>query len=348
MMRRAVTWFDGGDWHEGVVTADADGVRLLPGGSTAGLPRLDGVVTGGFTDHHVHLQLVDATRLADSTLGRVVDLGGDPAVLAVIALHNSGVLTRTWPDAAEYAPIGGKTPELRRSAGVEILFAGAFLTPPGGYPGGRAWAPAGSVREIADEDAAERAIVEMKDAGAARIKVASNSTAGPVFSDDMLRTIIRMAASHRMPIVAHAEGRGEAQRVVRLGAQRLAHAPFTERLSDAETAAQVASASWISTLAIHGGEEYDTAVDNIRSFHTAGGRVLYGTDMGNGPTPIGLNPHEIAALRDAGIDGSDLLQCLDPTDPRDSGSRLLFFPGGSPDDADPLIARPLTTADLEA
>lgn len=318
-MRFAAWWFDGGDWRDGVVFADDGKLRLLSESPAAGLPRLDGVITGGFTDHHVHLQLVDAAALADSVLGHVVDLGGNPDVLA---------------------------PAAERS-GLEITFAGAFLTPPGGYPSDRAWAPDGSVREITDADAAQRAIVEMKDAGATRIKVASNRTAGPVFSDELLRAIISIAASHRMPIVVHAEGLGEAQRVVRLGAERLAHAPFSERLTDSEIAAQAASASWISTLAIHEEEVYDIAVHNVRRFHAAGGTVVYGTDMGNDPVPVGLSPREIHALREAGIDGDDLLQALDPLDPRDSDSPVLLFPGQSPDAADPLHARPLTADDLK-
>lgn len=345
-MRAAVTWFDGGEWYEGVVVDSRSGLRLLPDADTTGLRRLDGVIAGGFTDHHVHLQLVDFMPLAASVLGRVVDLGGDPAVLS--AVHNSSELARTSTDLGdldENAPVLEESPTL---GGIEVLFAGAFLTPPGGYPSDRSWAPPGSVREIADEDAAERAIVEMKDAGAVRIKIASNSTAGPVFADPLLRAITAIAASHRIPIVVHAEGRGEAQRVVRLGAGRLAHAPFSERLSDSEISGQAASAAWISTLAIHDGEAYDIAVDNVRRFHVAGGSVLYGTDLGNGAMPVGLNPREISALRDAGIDGAELLRSLVPVDPTDPASRLLFFPGDSPESADPLNARLLIPADMEA
>ena len=331
-MRAAVTWFDGGAWRDGVVAVAAAGLRLLPDADSVGLPRLDGVVSGAFTDHHVHLQLVDPAPLADSVLCRLIDLGGDPEVLGRAA----GVDLRRVASG-----------ELRTPGSVEVLFAGAFLTPPGGYPSDRAWAPTGSVREIADADAAERAVVEMKEAGATRIKVASNSTAGPVFSDEMFRTIARIAAQHRLPLVAHAEGRGEAQRVVALGAAALAHAPFSERLTASEIAAQAAAASWASTLAIHTGEAYEIAAYNVRRFHEAGGTVRYGTDMGNGPMPAELSPGEIAALKDAGVDGTDLLESLAPSDPRDPDSRLLFFAGQTPDLPDPLRARPLLSTDLK-
>ncbi|CAI7569657.1 unnamed protein product, partial [Penicillium discolor] len=97
----------------------------------------------------------------------------------------------------------------------------------------------------------------------------------------LFRAIVELAAAHGLPVVAHAEGPGEAQRVVRLGASQLAHAPFTERLDDEEIAEQAVRASWISTLAIHDPAARAIAIDNAARFHAAGGTVRYGTDMGN-------------------------------------------------------------------
>ncbi|WP_091227054.1 hypothetical protein [Microbacterium sp. 3J1] len=316
----AATFFDGEGWRDGVLGIEDGRPVLRDAWATPGMRRLDGVLVGGFTDHHVHLQLVDHTLLAASSLGRVVDLGADPRVLS----------------------------ELRSSLddqGVAIEFAGAFLTSVGGYPTDRDWAPVDSFREVADATAAEAAVGEMADAGASCIKVASNRTAGPVFDDALFGVIVENAHARGLPVVAHAEGRGEAQRVARLGADRLAHAPFTERLTDDEIAAQAASVSWISTLAIHGGADLRIALDNVRRFHAAGGTVLYGTDMGNGPTPVGVNGQEIAALRDAGITGAALLRALAPQKPLDPASVLLRLPGT---DADPTLARALTGADLKA
>ncbi len=313
----AATFFDGEGWRDAVLDTTDERPTLRDAWTTPGMPRLDGVLVGGFTDHHVHLQLVDHEDLAASALGRVVDLGADPSAIAALA----------------------------SAGGVVVEYAGAFLTPVGGYPSDRDWAPDGSFRGIVDAADVERAVREMADAGASCIKVASNSSAGPVFDDALLGTIVGAAHALGLPVVAHAEGRGEAQRVARLGADLLAHAPFTERLTDAEIAEQAASVSWISTLAIHGGADLHVALDNVRRFHAAGGTVLYGTDMGNGPTPVGLNPQELAALRDAGVTGVDLLRALAPHDPREPRSRLLLLPGV---DADPALARPLTRADLKA
>ncbi len=325
----AATLFDGERWRDGVVGLGADGrPRLRDEAPFPGTPALVGRIVGGFTDHHVHLQLVEQTLLASSRLGRVVDLGGDPSTVAGIVRHHSGDPSTGRGSAASRA----------------VHYAGAFLTPPGGYPSDRAWAPAGSVREIADPAAAATAVAEMAAAGASGIKVASNSTAGPVFSDALFRAIVELAAAHGLPVVAHAEGPGEAQRVVRLGATQLAHAPFTERLDDEEIAEQAARVAWVSTLAIHDPAARAIAIDNVARFHAAGGTVRYGTDMGNGPTPVDLNPAEVAALRTAGLDDDALLRALAPVDPLDPRSLLLLLPPGS---ADPLTARPLTPADLK-
>lgn len=337
----AATFFDGERWREGVVVAGEDGrPRLGDAAAPSDAPRLAGRVLGGFTDHHVHLQLVDHGLLATSRLGRVIDLGGNPAVLRALAVPHSSEAAEPGTYDAGSRPSGAETPELR----TDVRFAGAFLTPPGGYPSDRDWAPAGSVREVADEGAAAAAVAEMAGAGASCLKVASNSTAGPVFDDDLFRAIVGLAAAHRLPVVAHAEGPGEAQRVVRLGATRLAHAPFTERLDDAEVARQAATASWISTIAIHDDRDRATALDNVRRFLATGGTVLYGTDMGNGPTPVDLHPAELSALREAGLHGDALLRALAPVDPLSPSAPLLLLPDGS---TDPCDARPLTAADLK-
>lgn len=311
-----------------------------------------GIVTGRFTDHHVHLQLVDHALLAGSRLGRVVDLGGNPKVLRALArtarMENvretgAGPAFSIRPSGHKMENAGENAPEpalsIRDSAPV-VEYAGWFLTAPGGYPSDRGWAPVGSVREIADSASAAASVTELAAAGAGFIKVVAHSEAGPVLDDDSFRAVVAAAATHGLPVVAHAEGAGQAQRAARLGASRLAHAPFTEQLTDDEIAEQAASIQWISTLAIHDAAHRAIAIDNVRRFARAGGTVLYGTDMGNGDMPVDLNAAEIDALREAGIDGIRLLQALAPL----SGDpRPLFLPAG-----EPALARPFTPADLEA
>lgn len=342
---RAVTYFDGTALCEGVLVSDAGELTLRAEAAPAGVPRLEGIVTGLFTDHHVHLQLIDPAPLISSRLGRVIDLGGNPAVLRA-ALHNSGDSSQIADTAESNASGAAVSPELRAlrtlRKHVEIEFAGAFFTAVGGYPSGRDWAPEGAVREIADADTAARAVQEMKDAGASWIKVVANSDAGPVLGDELFGAIVHAAALHDLPLVAHAEGTNQAQRAAQLGASRLAHSPFAERLTDSEIAEQAASVSWVSTMAIHEGSQFAHVVENVRRFAAAGGSLLYGSDMGNGPTPVDLRDSEITALREAGVEGSDLLRSLDPGDPLAPGAELLLLPDG-----DPVLSRRLARSDLK-
>lgn len=282
------------------------------------MPPSPFVVLGAPTDAHVHLGLVDRDAVARSVLGRVVDLGGD--------------LTAPRSLAGE----DGIPP-------VRVEIAGPFLTAPGGYPSDRGWADPSWVREIVDAEIAAQTIDEIADAGARFVKIASNSTAGPTFSAEMLVVLVTEAARRGLPTVVHVEGPGEASRAVRAGANYLAHAPFSELLSAAEIAEHAERVIWISTLAIHppGSPEREAAVENTAAFHAAGGRIRYGTDMGNGPTPAGLNLGELDALRGAGLTTSDLLVALDLADARDPASRLMMVDGEG-DELDFATARPYT------
>ncbi len=71
---------------------------------------------------------------------------------------------------------------------------------------------------------------------------------------------------------------------------------------------------WVSTLYIHGHgavtPELRTALDNLRRFHAAGGSVVYGTDLGNGPIPSGIHTYELRLLLEAGLDGDEMLGAL--------------------------------------
>lgn len=313
-------------------------VEFLEGAARGSATPLDsGVVTGGFTDWHVHLHLIDPTALAGSPITRVLDLGGDPASLAQLA------------QTAQAASLAGADPNPARPP--EVLYAGAFLTPPGGYPSNRSWAPEATYREVATEADATAAVHEMATHGASAVKIASNREAGPVFSDEVFRAIVETARTAGLPVVAHAEGVGEALRAARLGATRLAHAPFSERLSDDELAELAATTEWCSTLDIHGwGEpthEHEIAVANVKRFVRLGGRILYGTDMGNGPTPIGLNPRELASLAAAGLTPEQQIAALTPGDPRSPNATLLWVPRDDRGELQVAAAHRLLANDLD-
>ncbi|MBA9005801.1 amidohydrolase family protein [Thermomonospora cellulosilytica] len=248
----------------------------------ARVPRRRITILPGVVDRHVHLGLVDGTRLAGGPVVEVHDLGWIPEV---------AVGWRAHPPA-----------------GVTVRVAGPFHTAPGGYPSGRPWAPDAAVRGVADTADAFAAVRAAKDRGVDAVKIALH-TGLPLLGDDVLRALVDAAHRAGLPALVHAEGPGQAARAIDAGADVLVHAPWSERLPD-DVLARGRHMTWISTLAIHDRHDRSTAIDNVRRFRSSGGRVVYGTDMGNGPTPVGPNEAEIRALHQAGLDGDELITAV--------------------------------------
>lgn len=305
---------------------DLSALRALLGAEAAPCRRAitgeHGVALPALIDHHVHLHLIDASALPAGGLAGVVDLGGDPSTLA----------------------------RLPKDALPRCVYAGAFLTAPGGYPAGRSWAPAASVREIADPSlhpgvaaGAATIVDEQLEFGASVIKVALNADAGPVLDPDLLAAVVAYAHERGCPVVAHAEGVGMTRRALDAGVDALAHTPFTERLAAAEIdRAAAAGQRWISTLDIHRDDPTGraTAEANLSRFIAAGGTVLYGTDLGNGDLPLGVNARELAALDAAGLRGAELVSALTAPWPLAAGSGAVstFVPGDAPGSTDEIPA----------
>ncbi|MEV8252971.1 amidohydrolase [Rhodoglobus sp. NPDC076762] len=284
------------EWHgPATVRVSPHGIRPIADAASPTAVRLPGVLLPGFRDAHVHLGLTEPRALVAGGLAAVDDLGGHPDRL------------REWS---------------HDDAVAAVQYAGAFIAAPGGYPSKRAWAATLAVAEVSTGEEAMAAVAQQLVDGASFIKVALNADDGPVLDDDTLSALVEYAHSRGAEVVVHVQGAGQAQRAFAAGADRLAHTPWTEKLSDAliEEMAQPNSRflagrhSWISTLDIHGygqrGRDFATASDNLRRFHAAGGTVRYGTDMGNGDLPPGLNERELTALQDAGVRYDALLRAL--------------------------------------
>ena len=260
----------------------------------ARVPRLPGAVMPGLIDRHVHLGLVDAAALADTAVVEVHDLGWVPSI------------ARDW--------------KLNPPTGGVVKIAGQFLTGVGGYPAGRPWAPPGSVRQLAGPADGVRAVDEAAAHGHDLIKLVLHGGA-PLLDDATLLAVVHAAHQRRLPVGVHAEGPGQARRAFEAGADILVHVPWTESLHDDLLAAMAGNMRWISTFAIHGDGDRDRALDNARRFLRFGGRLEYGTDMGNdmfgGATPPGPWATEISALGQAGLTGDALVTSLAGPPPGD-------------------------------
>lgn len=283
-----------GTWvTDAMVELSETGMRLVPADEVPAKvrTRIGGALMPPITDAHVHLGLTDASDRRPTALGRVLDLGWAPDALPGIV------------DAARGA-----------HRGLDVRVAGAFHAAVGGYPSDRAWAPPGAVVEIAETRDAVRSVRAQAAAGASVIKVTLNAEAGPALEHALLLALAGETRDAGLPLVAHAQGEGMAERALAAGVDVLAHTPWTERLSDAVIRAAAATQTWISTLAMHGRDGDEAALacatDNLARFAAAGGAVAYGTDLGNGSERFDLDPDEVEALRRAGIDGAALVDAL--------------------------------------
>jgi imidazolonepropionase-like amidohydrolase len=262
-------------------------------------------------DRHVHIELADPAAVLMRGITAVRDLAWPPERIFGLA------------DASETASFNGPL----------IRAAGPMLTAPGGYPMHAGWAPQGTGRELAGPDDAASAVRELASLGAAALKVSLNAEAGPTPSDAELMAVCEAAREADLPVTAHAQGAGQVERALGAGIDELAHTPWV-RLSDDVIAAAATRLRIVSTLDIlsHGRDttELRIALDNLRRFHDAGGDVIYGTDLGNGPIPAGIHTRELQLLAMAGLTNDEVLGALTRAPLAPGAPADLIVLGGDP------------------
>jgi imidazolonepropionase-like amidohydrolase len=250
---------------------DATGFTLIP----------------GFIDSHVHIGLASPREVLGGGVTTVRDLAWPPRDI--------------WPLAAE-----SKHDDW---GGPEVLAAGQMLTVPDGYPLGAAWAPSNTGRAIRSASEAREAVDEQADAGACVVKVALNDLVGPTLDAPSLEAIVETAHARGLRVTGHVHGLSELHKALDVGLDELAHMLMSPEQIPPTTINRMVSASMtiVPTLSCFFGNDQTIAIDNLRAFLEAGGRVVYGTDLGNeGPRP-GIDPREVDALERAGLDGFNIV-----------------------------------------
>ncbi len=253
--------------------------------------RVGGFVMPAVADRHVHIEL------------------SEPA--AVLAGGVTAVRDLAWP-VERIFPLADAS-EMPSFQGPLIRAAGPMVTAPGGYPTQDSWAPPGTGREVKSADDATAAVEELSRLGAAAIKVSLNAEAGPTPSDAALSAICDAAHATDLPVTAHAQGIGQVERALGAGVDELAHTPWMP-LSDGVIQTAATRMRIVSTLDIlsfgRDTPEIRTALDNLRRFHVAGGRIVYGTDLGNGSIPPGIHVREAMLLVEAGLEPEEVLEAM--------------------------------------
>src|SRR5215218_293727 len=236
----------------------------------------------GFVDIHVHLRFYPPTEVLAGGVTTVRDLGWPAGRLA--ALHEV---------AADPA------------ASPRLLAAGQIVTVPGGYPTRAPWAPPGTARPVDGAAEAAVAVAELAAAGAAVIKVALDDRVGPTLPAPVLAAVVAAAAERGLAVTAHVGGAAEAAKALAAGVGELAHWPFDPAgLPDPLVDALAESVAAVPTLHI---DPSPARRAGVRRFVARGGRVLYGTDLGNQGPPPGVDVDELRLLVEAGLDPTHAL-----------------------------------------
>jgi imidazolonepropionase-like amidohydrolase len=267
----------------------------------------------GAADRHVHIGLADPGAVLLGGVTAVRDLAWPPDVIFPLA------------DASELPTFNGPL----------IRAAGPMITAPGGYPTAERWAPAGTGLEIRGAEEAATAVEVLADRGAAAMKVSLNAEAGPTPTDGELAAIVQAAGERRLPVTAHVQGVGQAERALGAGVSEFAHCPWSERLSESVLEAAAKAVRIVSTLDIWSfgnvTPELRTAADNMARFRAAGGTVVYGTDLGNGAIPPGIDVREVLLLRETvGMTTDEILEALVAGPLESGGPADLIAPARDP------------------
>lgn len=256
---------------DGARVIDAEGLTVAP----------------GFIDAHVHIGFADPADVVAGGITTVRDLA--------------------WPPDKIFPLVEASNAE--GFDGPRIVAAGPMITAPGGYPTRAAWAPEGTGLEITSIEEARRAVADVAARGATVVKIALNPPVGPTLSPEVLSAVVSEAHARDLKVTGHIHGLDELQKAIEAGVDELAHMLMgPDRIPDETIAAMVsADITVVPTLSIRDGVERSTAIDNLRRFVAAGGRVVYGTDLGNeGPRP-GIDPTEVEAMAEAGMSARDIV-----------------------------------------
>ena len=249
------------DPPDGAVVVDGSGATLLP----------------GLVDAHVHLGFYPPARVLAGGVTTVRDLGWPADRLAVLA---------------EGAAAPG-------SASPRLLAAGQIVTVPGGYPTRAPWAPPGTARPVDGAAQAVAAVAELAGAGAAVIKVALDDRVGPTLPAPVVAALVGAAAERGLRVTAHVGSAAEAAKALAAGVGELAHWPFDPTpLPGALVDALAESVVAVPTLHI---DPSPARRAGVRRFLARGGRVVYGTDLGNQGPPPGVDVEELRLLVEAGL-----------------------------------------------
>lgn len=273
--------FDGQGFHEGMaVLVEGEQVTAVGPASELRSPgvtelHVEGTLLPGFIDLHVHASSLTSEALLSKGLTTVRDLAEPDFALPP-------------PDPAPGT--------------VRRIVAGPIITAPGGYPIG-SWGRA-IAKPVSSPEEAAAAVDELQAAGAGVIKTAlepGGDKNWPMLGPAELRALVREAHAHDLRVTVHVEdGAIPVKRALAAGIDEFAHMPC--RGQSPALIRQIAEAGVPVVGTLH--VQRDGCEDNMRNariFVASGGKLLYGTDIGNPGIPAGIDVEELGLMSEAGL-----------------------------------------------
>lgn len=244
----------------------------------------DRTLLPGFIDTHAHIGLVEPAIALRGGVTTVRDLGWPLERIAALVHELAG----------------------RVAAGPRVQYAGPMITAIGGYPSKAGWAPEGTARPVLAPDEARAAVRDLAARGAGVIKVAQDAR-GPTMPHRVLEAIVREAHAVGRIVTSHVTSVEQIEIAVEAGVDELAHGLWSdERIPETLTHRLVRSRTAIvPTLHV---APVPARIANVRDFVADGGRVLYGTDMGNPPARAGIDVEEARLMVEAGMTPEQVLR----------------------------------------
>jgi imidazolonepropionase-like amidohydrolase len=117
-----------------------------------------------------------------------------------------------------------------------------------------------------------------------------------------LAAIVAAAAERDLGVTGHVTGVEELTKALDAGVGELAHMLMGSAVIPGEVIERMAAQmTVVPTLSVRRGVDRKRAVANLEAFLGAGGKVVYGTDLGSsGPRP-GIDKREVSAMERAGM-----------------------------------------------
>jgi imidazolonepropionase-like amidohydrolase len=259
----------------------------------------------GIIDAHVHqgFSAVNLERWVQAGVTTVRDLGTDNEPswsLWMDGVLASGIITTP-------APFAARDGALDASRYARVVGAGPMVTVAGGYPI-YAWGDGLALTVSSPADAALRTLVLLA-AGADLIKIGfTDAATRPELSPEQTAAILEAAQRLGRPVSAHVTASDDLAMCVAAGLDDAAHVPLDPMSPELIAAMVERDVYLLPTLSMWRfymgeGERWLAALDNVRRFVAAGGKVALGddySDYGNGQI-LGIPIADIEWLLAAGM-----------------------------------------------